>query len=161
MGIRRSSYAKIHLFSVGEETKFYTPGSKAAPFALKGCSISPFVCYDLRFPYLFWNQAALTEIFVVIANWPASREEHWRALLRCRAIENQCFVVGVNRVGRDPFHEYGGGSLVVDPWGAIIADAGRSEGITTAIIDPKLVVQTREKFLFSLDRKTPAEQNSF
>ena len=85
-------------------------------------------------------------MFVVIANWPNRREEHWVTLLQARAIENLAFVVGVNRAGADPRHVYPGHSLIIDPHGRIVADAGAKEGIVSAEIDPQVVRNWRRDF---------------
>lgn len=154
-----SSYAKIHLFTRLEEEKSYEPGSRPAPFALDGARVFPAVCYDLRFSYLFWDAAPTTDIYVVIACWPARRAEHWATLLRARAIENQCFVVGVNRTGRDPDFEYGGLSAVYDPMGVEVRNCGAREGLYLADLDVRRVAETRERLLFLKDRRawpTPA-----
>src|SRR5438552_12137436 len=92
--------------------------------------VAPFVCYDLRFPEI-WRRAVRkgTTLMIDIANWPDTRISHWTALLTARAIENQCYVVGVNRVGEDPNVRYIGRSVVIDPAGKIIANAGEAEGV--------------------------------
>jgi predicted amidohydrolase len=85
-------------------------------------------------------------MFVVIAYWPAARREHWRTLLAARAIENQAYVVGVNRAGRDPAHEYAGDSLIVGPRGEVLADAGQAEGVITAEADAAALWAYRRQF---------------
>lgn len=135
-GLRVCDYTKIHPFSYGEESCHYSGGSQIRSFAWAGATVSPFICYDLRFPEIF--RIATREgagILVVIANWPQAREMHWLTLLRARAIENQCYVAGVNRVGHDPNVEYSGRSLIIDPCGEIIADAGNEQRIISAEID--------------------------
>jgi predicted amidohydrolase len=105
------------------------------------------VCYDLRFPELFRADAlAGAQLLVVIANWPQSRSAHWRALLQARAIENQAYVVGVNRVGRDPLIEYVGQSAIYNPRGELIAAADDVECVASATLDHKAVVDYRRKF---------------
>lgn len=160
-GLELTRYAKIHLFSHGGESKAYRSGGKTPVFELLGARIAPLICYDLRFPYVFWNNAHEVDLFVLIANWPSSRKEHWRALLQARAIENQCYIVGVNRTGRDPKLEYGGGSLVVDPWGTVVHDSGGGEGIAIVALNPGAVAEMRWQYQFAADRRTPAEQESF
>jgi len=150
-----SAYSKIHLYSFGKEDQTYRPGDRLDKFPLLGLRVVPAVCFDLRFPYLFWNAAADTDLFVVIASWPARRSEHWMRLLQARAIENQCYVVGVNRTGRDPLLEYSGNSMVFDPLGKVVLDCGTAEGVFTAAgdVDQALVAKTRTRFPFIKDRR--------
>jgi predicted amidohydrolase len=128
-------YAKCHLFTVGGETTHYQAGTKPTVFQWGEIRVSPFICYDLRFPELFRAAAAQhrPELFVVIASFPAKRISHWVTLLQARAIENQAYVLGVNRVGTDPFYTYNGRSVLVDPLGEIIADAGETEGVVSGV----------------------------
>jgi omega-amidase len=130
-------YAKMRLFTLGGESEHYTAGERPIVFRWDEWSVAPFICYDLRFPELFREVAAShrPELFVVIANFPTKRIKHWQALLKARAIENQAYVVGVNRIARDPFTEYGGRSLIVDPLGEVLADAGEGEGCIRAELD--------------------------
>jgi predicted amidohydrolase len=101
----------------------------------------------LRFPEIFRTAVKRgAEVFVVIADWPNRREHHWVTLLQARAIENLAYVVGVNRAGKDPFHVYPGRSMIVDPHGKILADAGLNEGIVSAEIDPVVVRSWRKDF---------------
>ena len=119
-------YAKMRPFTPGGEKEHYTAGEHAVTFKWDEATVSPFVCYDLRFPELFREAAAAhrPELFVVIASWPEKRIHHWVALLQARAIENQAYVIGVNRIGdRSLLYWYCGRSLIVDPQGAILADA--------------------------------------
>lgn len=130
-------YAKLHPFSPGGESEHYTAGERPVAFRWGDCTVSPFVCYDLRFPEIYREAAAehRPELFVVIANWPFKRIQHWIRLLQARAIENQAYVVGVNRTGNDPSHAYGGRSIIVDAQGDILADAGEAEGFIQAKLD--------------------------
>jgi omega-amidase len=148
-----SEYSKIHLFSFSDEDKHYTPGNLNSPFNVKGFRVNPYVCYDLRFPYIFWRNAAETDLYVVIASWPASRIAHWRALLQARSIENQAYVVGVNRTGTDPNVDYNGNSLVFDPLGMLLIDCGDAEGLFSCSIDIGNVMETRRHFPFQADRR--------
>jgi predicted amidohydrolase len=132
-----SYYAKMRPFSPGGEDQHYQAGEKQTVFSWQDCKVSPFICYDLRFPELF-RQATRQwrpEIFCVIANFPEKRIGHWIKLLQARAIENQAFVAGVNRVGDDPSYHYNGHSLLVGPEGDIIADAGEGETVCQAKIN--------------------------
>lgn len=140
-------YSKIHPFTMGEESKHYTGGRSLEFFEWGGVKVCPQVCYDLRFPETFRRAVQQgAEMFVVIANWPSYRENHWTTLLAARAIENLAYVVGVNRMGTDPKHPYSGRSLIVDPKGAVLADAGTNEGLITANIDQAAVRAWRSDF---------------
>ncbi|HKG80277.1 MAG TPA: nitrilase-related carbon-nitrogen hydrolase, partial [Pyrinomonadaceae bacterium] len=115
-------------------------------------TVSPFICYDLRFPEIF--RAAVfqgAQLFVVIANWPASRVRHWITLLKARAIENQAYVMGVNRCGNDPKLSYSGHSMIIDPRGEVLADASEVEGVISAEIDAEALAQYRREFPFLND----------
>ncbi|MDD5655885.1 MAG: hypothetical protein PHF00_01335 [Elusimicrobia bacterium] len=151
-----ASYSKLHLFSLTEEDKAYLPGSRQINFIIQGMSVVPAVCFDLRFPYLFWNAAARADLYVVIASWPARRAEHWTRLLQARAIENQAYVVGVNRTGRDPRTEYCGNSMIYDPLGRVVLDCREAEAVFVAAADVgrDLVLATRAKLPFLRDRRT-------
>lgn len=132
-------YAKRRLFSPGAETEHYVAGKRPFIFSWAGIKVSTLVCYDLRFPELFREAAAQSrpELFVLIANWPAKRRLHWQRLLQARAIENQAYVAAVNRIGHDPLTDYHGQSLMIDPHGEILMDAGDKEGCTH--LEPDLV----------------------
>jgi predicted amidohydrolase len=140
-------YAKMQPFTLGGEAAAYAAGDRLVTFLWQGCMVSPFICYDLRFPELF--RAVIrrgVQLFVVIADWPVVRIEHWITLLRARAIENQALVVGVNRCGRDPSLVYPGRSLIVDPLGHILADAGDTECVVGAEIDLEALAAWRANF---------------
>lgn len=146
-GRELARYAKMQPFSLAGETKHYEAGAGVVSFRWDEFSVAPFVCYDLRFPELF-RQAVRggAEVMVVIANWPLPREAHWLALLRARAIENQCYVVGVNRAGVDPHIRYGGHSLIVGPNGETVAQAGDGPEVLSAEIDRAPLVAYRREF---------------
>jgi predicted amidohydrolase len=140
-------YAKMHPFSYGDETRHYQAGDSIELFDWGAFRVAPFVCYDLRFPELFRRAVrAGAEVFVVIANWPEPREAHWLALLAARAIENQAFVVGVNRVGSDPHLRYSGKSLVLGPRGETLAAGGTEEQLLVAEIEKAPLVEYRCQF---------------
>lgn len=145
-------YDKIHPFSYGTEADHYAPGDRAVSFEIDGVRFTPFICYDLRFADWFWNAAPTTDCYTVVANWPAPRQSHWDDLLRARAIEDQAYVVGVNRVGIGGRLEYVGGSVVYGPFGEPVAKASASEEILTAEIDAARVREIRERFPFLSDR---------
>jgi predicted amidohydrolase len=140
-------YTKIHPFSLGGESEHYAAGDRVEVFDCAGFRLCPFVCYDLRFPEIFRIAVGRgANLFVVIANWPASRVNHWLALLQARAIENLAYVVGVNRCGSDPNLAYPGRSVIIDPKGTVLADGGAGEGTVEAGIDPDSVEQWRRVF---------------
>lgn len=140
-------YTKIHPFSLAGETNCHEPGTEIVTFQWGGFTIAPFVCYDLRFPEIFRAASRKgANLLVVMALWPVKRQQHWLTLLQARAIENQAYVVGVNRVGAEPQYLYAGRSVVVDPHGIIIADAGEQEGVISSRIDPEVVEKWRSDF---------------
>ncbi len=129
-------YSKIHPFTLGGEADHYAAGTEIVEFNWQGWRVAPFICYDLRFPELFRAAGRRgTQLFVVIANWPTRRIDHWITLLRARAIENQAWLVGVNRCGSDPKHSYPGRSLVVDHQGVVRMDLGDTERLESIDLD--------------------------
>ena len=146
-------YAKIHPFSYAGEHERYAAGTEHVTAVVDGLRVSLFVCYDLRFADEFWALADRTDLYVVPANWPQPRHEHWRALLRARAIENQAYVVGVNRVGFAKDLPHAGGSAIVDPLGATLAEGGTDETVLVADVDPATVADVRARFPFLADRR--------
>lgn len=147
-------YWKLHPFSYGGETDHYDAGPDLVSFDWRGCHTSTFICYDLRFPEVFRRTAGATKLYTVIANWPAPRREHWMALLRARAIENQAYVIGVNRCGNDPKLAYAGDSLIIDPRGQTIAEGGDREGVIIADIDIDDLDAYRHSFPALSDRRS-------
>lgn len=145
-------YCKNRTFRYTGESEHYESGTEIALCEWRDWKICPLICYDLRFPELFRKGVAQgAELFVVVASWPKVRVEHWLALLRARAIENLAYVIGVNRCGRDPSYDYPGRSVVFDPWGEMIGDAGEDEGVVQAEIDHKKVREWRKGFPALLD----------
>lgn len=114
------TYDKVHLFKMGNEHQFITPGSERAHFEVNGFSIRPIVCYDLRFPYICYNDTNY-DVLLCPANWPSKRIRHWDALLEARAIENQAYVIGANRIGECGGMFYPGHSSVFNPKGERVA----------------------------------------
>ena len=148
-------YAKMRPFAPGGEAEHYVAGTRPTVVKCGEVMVAPFVCYDLRFPELF-RQAAATqqpELFVVIASWPEKRIEHWVRLLQARAIENQAYVIGVNRVGSDPFYAYSGRSIIVDFNGDIRADAGGVEAIIGGELELEQLRKYRKGLPFLADLK--------
>ena len=147
-------YRKVHPFSYSSENKHYNAGTKPAITKIKKWKIGLTICYDLRFPELFRKYGKKkTHLIVTIANWPDTRIEHWRTLLKARAIENQCYVAGVNRVGKDPKLNYVGFSSVFDPMGKEIVTVENEENVIIVEIDKNIVNEVREKFPFLDDIK--------
>lgn len=147
-----NTYRKIHPFSYSSENIFYGRGKNPTITKIKGLKIGLSICYDLRFPELFRFYAKdKVDLIVNIANWPETRIEHWRALLKARAIENQSFVIGVNRVGDDPKLHYNGFSSCFDPMGKEIMSIENEEKISIVDIDKAYVKDIREKLPFLND----------
>jgi len=147
-------YRKVHPFSYSTENEHYKAGSKPAIAKIKKWNIGLTICYDLRFPELFRKYGKKrTHLIVNIANWPDTRIEHWRTLLKARAIENQCYIVGVNRVGDDPKLHYIGFSSVFDPMGKELISVENDEKVILFDIDKNYVKEVREKFPFLEDIK--------
>lgn len=152
-GGEQHRYRKLHPFSYAGEHQHYRAGDMPLTVEVEGLRVTPFICYDLRFANVFWDAATGTDLFLVVANWPRPRREHWRTLLRARAIENQAWVVGVNRVGEGGGLEYAGDSAVVDPMGVVVAEASEQEALLVADVTPEAVRHTREAFPFLRDRR--------
>lgn len=156
-GVERVRYRKMHPFTLPGEHLHYIAGTKWAGFQDQGVHVAPFICYDLRFPELFRPAArAGAELIVVIANWNGKRSEHWVRLLQARAIENQAFVLGVNRSGRDPHVLYDGRSALFDPHGNEMFQADAREQVIIAEIDPQIARDWREQFPALRDMETPS-----
>lgn len=146
-GSELARYTKIRPFSLGGEAEAHSPGKDTVVFEWQGVQIAPLVCYDLRFPEL--ARAALlqgAELFIYMAAWPARRIQHWLTLLQARAIENQAYVLGVNRCGQEPNFSYNGRSALADPHGVIVADASDGEKALPLEIDVQALRQWREDF---------------
>ncbi|TDQ36402.1 carbon-nitrogen family hydrolase [Aureibacillus halotolerans] len=148
------SYSKAHLFRLMNEEKYLIAGESSGHFSMDGVACAGMICYDIRFPEWMRKHAVEgTEVFFVVAEWPAPRTDHWRALLQSRAIENQAFVVACNRVGSDPANTFGGHSMVISPWGEILAEADEDAAILIATIDRKQVNEIRNKITVFEDRR--------
>jgi predicted amidohydrolase len=146
-GGRFDTYDKRHLFSIGEEDAHYTPGKSNTITEINNFRIRPQVCYDLRFPVWSRNTGAY-DLLLYVANWPAVRRDVWISLLKARAIENQAFVIGVNRVGKDGMGiDYTGDSLAYNAKGQIIASLpSREEGILMVHLSLRELMDFRQKF---------------
>lgn len=146
-------YAKIHPFTYSGEHEHYDAGADLVTVDVEGVRVSLFVCYDLRFADELWQLAPVTDLYVVVASWPAKRRHHWKSLLVARAIENQAYVVGCNRVGAGGGSDYAGDSAVVDPMGGVLVSASSVETVLVADVEPAVVAATRERFPFLADRR--------
>jgi predicted amidohydrolase len=120
-------YDKRHLFTIGGEKQYFSAGKQRLVFSFRGIRINPYICYDLRFPVWSRNRND-TDLIIFAANWPESRSEVWKTLIKARAIENQCYVAGANRIGTDGNGiKYSGDSLISDARGNVIASAQENE----------------------------------
>lgn len=148
-------YNKQKLFAYADEQKSYARGEKSVVLEIEGVRVAPFICYDLRFPELFRAVAAQSDLILVIASWPATRRAHWDVLLRARAIENQCYVAGVNRSGEGGGIQYDGGSAAFDPWGAPVpgTDVPGSSGVRTVAVSAADVARVRGAYPFLADAR--------
>jgi omega-amidase len=146
------TYNKRHLFSLAGEDKAYTAGSDKLIVNYKGWKICPLVCYDLRFP-VFARNVEEYDLLLYVANWPSPRIFAWDTLLKARAIENMCYVAGVNRIGEDANgHPYPGHSRLLDCLGATVMEVSTIEGVFTVALDREKMLETRGKFGFLNDR---------
>ncbi len=146
-------YTKIHPFSYGDESKHYIGGNDVLTAALHGVDYSGFICYDLRFPEVFQKASKQASVIFVIANWPASRILHWRTLLQARAIENQCFILGVNRTGDGGGQHYIPSSAAFDPYGNLLTPKASDAELLYADVQPELALTYRQEFPLKMDRR--------
>jgi predicted amidohydrolase len=145
-------YRKLHPFA-GERDRFRS-GEGPVTVQVGDLRVTPFICYDLRFANVFWQAGPDTDVFLVPANWPSTRRHHWTTLLQARAIENQAYVVGCNRIGTaGDGLEHAGDSRIIDPMGELLATAAGVETIVLADVDPAQVTATRDRFPFLSDRR--------
>jgi omega-amidase len=149
-------YDKRHMFAYGEEDKHYTPGKKRLIASVKGWKINLQVCYDLRFPVWARQQSADNtpeyDLLIYVANWPERRNHAWKTLLNARAIENQSYVIGVNRVGNDGNNiHHSGDSMIIDPLGTIIYHKAEEEDVLTYTLQKETLNEVRNKFPFWKD----------
>ena len=150
-------YDKRHLFAYATEDEYYSPGNKRLIASVKGWRINLLVCYDLRFPV--WARQSNDDsgtpeydLLIYVANWPERRVHAWKTLLQARAIENQCYVVGVNRVGDDANgHHYSGESMIVDPMGEVLYTKAHEEDIFTVTLHKEKLDEVRTKLPFWKD----------
>ena len=159
-GRELARYCKLQPFTLGGESDHYVPGDRICISEVGEFKMATFICYDLRFPEHF--RAAATQganLIVVIASWPNTRIDHWVTLLKARAIENQAYVVGVNRCGNDPKHYHSGRSFMYDPHGNAMADAGSEEGWIDAQIELEPLLDWRRSFPALIDMRRDSQEN--
>lgn len=146
-------YDKIHPFNYGEEGLHYIGGNEVKTAVLQNMRISGFVCYDLRFPEIFQAVSNQADLILVIANWPKERIAHWEALLKARAIENQCYIIGVNRIGEGNGITYTESSMAFDPLGERLTKAHSKAELMVVEVNPAHVKNVRGKYPFKKDRR--------
>ena len=159
-GYQVGLYRKIHLFGLMDEPRWLTAGSKLVltemvfPGRTHPVRIGLAICYDLRFPEIFRAYALQgAELILLPAEWPAVRQSHWHTLLQARAIENQFFIAAVNRTGTSKGEAFGGKSLIVDPWGNVIAHGGETEQLVSTTINLEAVASVRQAIPIFADRR--------
>lgn len=154
-GSIEKEYRKIHLFRLMNEEKYLSEGQTNGYFSLENIPCSGFICYDIRFPeWIRTHVLKGSKVLFTVAEWPLARIDHWRTLLISRAIENQCFVIACNRVGTDPDNEFGGHSLVIDPWGQVLHEGDTySEEVMITDIDLNDVEKIRQRIAVFDDRR--------
>lgn len=149
-----ATYAKIHPFSYANEDAHYQAGNNLKKVNIGGATIGLTICYDLRFPELYQGYSKDCQVLLNIANWPERRVTHWKALIKARAIENQVFMVGVNRIGKDGNGlQYVASSEIVSPYGEELKGVSLSEEVAVYEIDLGEVAQYRKEFPVKSDRK--------
>jgi omega-amidase len=153
-GALKAAYRKIHLFRLMEEDVYLAPGQDTTLLNLPWGRTGLAICYDLRFPELFRRYALNgAQLLLIPAEWPSARQEHWRTLLRARAIENQCYVAACNRVGTSQGIEFCGRSAVIDPWGETLIEGGADEDVLTISIDLGECAAARQRIPVFDDRR--------
>lgn len=147
-------YSKLHLFKLMNEHLYLKGGSARGEFSLDNRKFAGMICYDIRFPeWVRSHTAEGAEALFVVAQWPLARLAHWRALLIARAIENQCYVIACNRSGSDPANVFAGHSMIIDPWGDVLAEGSETEEILHGEIDLDQVKEVRSLIPIFDDRK--------
>ncbi|MBN2808263.1 MAG: carbon-nitrogen family hydrolase [Deltaproteobacteria bacterium] len=165
-GKQIAAYRKIHLFSMMDEDRYFSPGHQPSLIEICGLKVGLLTCYDIRFPELSRTLALQgAQLLLVCAQWPRPRTAHWRALLQARAIENQLFVAACNRIGQGENHLYPGNSVIIDPWGETILKAPQRQGAFSAAINLSRVAAVRRTMSCFKDRRPacynqPESQNS-
>lgn len=153
-GDKLTSYSKIHPFSYSGEDNYYSPGNKIESVEIADANIGLTICYDLRFPELFQALSKKCNIIITIANWPEKRVKHWETLLEARAIENQCYMVGVNRIGTDGNNlRYSRSSAIVDPEGCRLTPYYTSDDMDIYEVQLEKAEIYRKSFPVKKDRR--------
>ena len=147
------NYTKMHPFSYGGEADKYYSGKEICICKINEFKIAPFICYDLRFPEIFQTASKEAQIITVAASWPKKREEHWITLLKARAIENQCYVIGINRVGLGDGLEYNGASIFVSPNGEILNEINSNEMLIINNLEMGKIREVKGRFDIKKDRR--------
>lgn len=154
IGKLEARYVKNHSFNLAEEGTYFIEGTDQSVFNVDGVTCSVFICYDLRFPEIFRKVAKKVDVMFIIANWPQQRHQHWKTLIQARAIENQCFIVAVNRTGVDGNNiQYKGGSQVIDPMGNRVSYGKRNQTCIISNIETSMTKSVRTKLPFIEDMK--------
>lgn len=158
-------YEKIHPFTYGEEGRHFNAGAEITLCEVNGMKVGGFICYDLRFPEIFQISSETAEFIFVLANWPRERAMHWKLLLQARAVENQCFIAGVNRIGEGGGLIYEPGSMAFDPLGNPLAGefygTYGEEGFLLIEADPGQVCCLRKDFPLKADRREDLYQKYY
>ncbi|MFB1050312.1 carbon-nitrogen family hydrolase [Paraliobacillus sp. JSM ZJ581] len=153
-GVLISEYDKAHLFRLMNEERFLLAGNDTGLFTIENQPSAGVICYDIRFPeWIRTHMISGANMLFVVAQWPMVRMNHWKALLTARAIENQCYVIACNRVGQDPKHTFGGHSMIINPWGEIIKEAGGEEEMVFGSINLTEVGLIRQTIPIFDDRR--------
>ena len=149
-GSHVATYDKQRLFGYAKEPEIYSPGLRPCVMQIGGLCVALFVCFDLRFPELFRAVAPDVHAFILIANWPSARQRHWEVLAQARAIENQCYMIAVNRIGEGGGLKYTGGSVILDPLGERIDRPSHDSSLQMAEVSSTVVAKVRRDFPLTL-----------
>ncbi|MEY8347576.1 carbon-nitrogen family hydrolase [Bacillus cereus] len=153
-GKLQNEYSKVHLFQLMNEHNYLIAGDETGEFTLDDVQCGGVICYDIRFPeWLRVHTVRGAKVLFVVAEWPLVRLAHWRLLLQARAIENQCYVVACNRAGEDPNNVFAGHSLIVDPWGEVVVEAGEEESILYGDLELEKIKEVRKGIPVFADRR--------
>ncbi|MBU9714036.1 carbon-nitrogen family hydrolase [Evansella tamaricis] len=151
----QKEYSKAHLFRLMDEEKYLKEGNEDGLFLVDGEQCAGVICYDIRFPeWIRTHMIKDTKVLFVVAEWPKPRIDHWKTLLMSRAIENQCYVVACNRIGSDPNNEFGGKSMIIGPWGEIMAEGAEEETVLFGELEFEEVKKVRKTIPIFSDRRT-------
>ncbi|WP_062108070.1 carbon-nitrogen family hydrolase [Bacillus niameyensis] len=147
-------YDKAHLFKLMDEHLYLEAGDSANRFQFDGIEAGGVICYDIRFPeWLRTHALTGAKVLFVPAQWPKTRVDHWKILLQARAIENQMFVIAVNRTGSDPNNEFNGQSMIIEPWGNVLWTGSENEELAVIDVDFSIVDEIRERIPVYADRR--------